>query len=77
MKLAFLRNALVQFTGVFDVIFKFTVALWQPRRHEVNSWRRIVPPGWGIRDGLAEDEFMEHDVQVFDGLSALAFTARR
>ena len=27
MKLAFSRNAFVQFTGMFDVIFKFTVAL--------------------------------------------------
>ena len=27
LKLAFSRNAFVQFTGMFDVIFKFTIAL--------------------------------------------------
>jgi hypothetical protein len=43
MKLAFLRNAFVQFTGMFDVIFKFTVPFGQFRGHHVNSRRRVEP----------------------------------
>jgi hypothetical protein len=42
MKFALPRNAFVQFTGVFDVIFKFIVPLLQLRGHHVNSRRRIV-----------------------------------
>ena len=60
MKLAFSRNAFVQFTGMFDVIFKFTVPLRQLRGHHVNSRRRIVPAGWSISDRLAEVELMGH-----------------
>ena len=60
MKLAFSCNAFVQFTGMFDVIFKFTVPLRQLRGHHVNSRRRIVPAGWSISDRLAEVELMGH-----------------
>jgi hypothetical protein len=60
MKLTFSRNPFVQFTGMFDVIFKFTVPFRQLRGHHVNSMRRIVPAGWTISDRLAEVELMGH-----------------
>ena len=51
------RYAFVRFTGMFDVIFKFIIPLWQSRSHHVNPRRRVAAM-WTEFDCLAENELM-------------------
>jgi DNA-binding transcriptional LysR family regulator len=43
-------------------------------RRTVNPRRRVEPARRAVFDRLAENEFMGHDVQGFEGLSALALS---
>ncbi len=49
-----------------DAIFRFVVTLGQFCDHQVKPSRRIQPARWGISDGLAKDELIEHVETALD-----------